>query len=134
MGWTYMEKPKGQSIIDTLKKEFDGTSRDGKTTWKIIDGAMVGKVAYLAERRTEGGKSEIYCNVVLTDMINDRCNFGYKAISEECEPYYYDCPERILRQLTPAENVWRSTCWKLINEKAKKAQPEPKQAQLELAI
>ncbi|MCL6560684.1 MAG: hypothetical protein K6U74_18200, partial [Firmicutes bacterium] len=52
-------------------------------------------------------------------------NFGYKDMEESMGPYQYDCPERILRLLTPTENEyalkWREKCWENIQKR--KARP-----------
>jgi hypothetical protein len=41
-------------------------------------------------------------------------NFYYKEMGEEMGPYYYDCPEKILRLLSDTDNPsalkWRATC------------------------
>ncbi|MFR8621990.1 hypothetical protein [[Ruminococcus] torques] len=51
--------------------------------------------------------------VVLTSVRNGRY-FGYKDMDESELPFYYNCPESILKLLTPTENAdaneWRKRC------------------------
>jgi hypothetical protein len=54
---------------------------------------------------------------------NDYNNFGVKDMDETVEPYYYDCPKRILDLLTPTNderaNHWRQVNRDRINSKLK---------------
>ena len=49
---------------------------------------------------------------------NEYYNIGYKDMEESEGPYYYNCPERILKLLTPTSNEyalrWRKKCWERI--------------------
>ena len=40
---------------------------------------------------------------------------AFKVMDEECGPYYYNCPKKILKMLSPTEckNAieWREDCW-----------------------
>jgi len=60
---------------------------------------------------------------------NDYHNFGYKDMEEPMGPYYYNCPERILKLLTPTTNEyalkWRKKCW----ERIKRLKSMPKLSQ-----
>jgi hypothetical protein len=55
----------------------------------------------------------------------DYHNFGYKDMDESAGPYQAECPERILKLLTPTTSQyaqqWRDACWAKIT--AKKAKP-----------
>jgi len=57
---------------------------------------------------------------------NNYLNFGYKDMEESEGPCYYNCPERILKLLTPTTNEfalkWREKCWERI--KQRKARPK----------
>jgi hypothetical protein len=111
MGWTSFHRPEGQSVKDTLLKDFD-----------VLDIAVKLNVAYLACKNRLG---DVYAVVVLIEhRRNDYYNFAYKDMDESMEPYYYDCPARILRLLTPTSdknaNRWREKCWAQINK------PKPK--------
>ena len=59
------------------------------------------------------GKTEVIAVVVLTSVRNGRY-FGYKDMDESELPFYYNCPESILKLLTPTENAnaneWRKRC------------------------
>jgi hypothetical protein len=52
---------------------------------------------------------------------DNEINFVYKAYHESELPFAFDCPEHILRILSPLEDdgskQWRQECWRRINEK-----------------
>lgn len=54
---------------------------------------------------------------------NKTDGWGYKGMSESCEPFYYNCPEKLLK-LSTANDCgsirWRNKCRALRAEKAKK--------------
>jgi len=117
---TYTHKDSSLSIKDFFNQEF-GFASDRRTV-KLLDCAVVNfREAYLAfedlDRAT--GKREVFAVVCLLDYKpNDYYNFGYKDMEESEGPYYYNCPERILRLLTPTTNEyalkWRKKCWERI--------------------
>ena len=58
---------------------------------------------------------ETFCVVCVTRTnIRERENFWMKVMSEDMGPFYYDCPESILRLLSPTDNQyaleWRRQC------------------------
>ncbi|WP_196769057.1 DUF6927 domain-containing protein [Neomoorella thermoacetica] len=93
-----------------------------------MDCAATFTEAYLAvETGDASGPKEVFAVVcLLSYRPKDYFNFGYKDMSEDMGPYYYNCPERILKLLTPTENKlaleWREKCWERI--RAKKARPK----------
>lgn len=130
MGWTYTYKPKNVSVRQFFEERFNYNEDDGKYG-KIIDCAVVNlRTAYIAYEIGDAlGKREVIAIVCALDYKpNDYYNFGYKDMDESMGPYYYDCPERILKLLTPTEHEWakewREKCWKRIQRK--KARPKLK--------
>lgn len=108
MGWTYTHKDKYTKVIDFLKREF---------TWEkveIIDGSVVHfRTAYLACRVKETGR--VFALICLLNFNRHEYeNFGYKEIEEDCGPYQFECPKRILKLLTepvtPVAKEWRERC------------------------
>lgn len=117
------------NIFDFFKREFEYSSECGYR--RIIDCAVVNlREAYLAvEQGYPSGGKEVFAVVcLLSYRPNDYYNIGYKDMSEDMHPYYYNCPERILKLLTPTDNEqsneWRRKCWERIQ--ARKNRPRLK--------
>jgi len=118
MGWTSHQRYKGISNRDWFADLLD--SPHGR----VQDTATVAGTCYIAYR-VEGPGEEPYTTalIVLTRWSpHDYYNFSYKIIDEEMGPAENRCPERILEQLSPPEqisqesyaqeqmNLWRSSC------------------------
>jgi hypothetical protein len=118
MGWLYQRRPANvkQFIKDTYEKKFSDGSR---TKFTVLDIAMknFGKVAYIAIRNEE--TKEVSAVVWLLDYT--RGQMGYKDIDENMGPCECDCPERILKLLTPTDyeyaRNWRQRCYYLIGNR-----------------
>lgn len=110
MGWTYYNATHYKNgKIDRLAECRAEFSRH--PDWAtIVKDALVGTTYYAAMKTTKTG--ETWALVVLTS-IRDK-EFGYKDMSEDMEPYYYDCPKTILDRLSPTDNIgaleWRKKC------------------------
>lgn len=124
MGWTYMKKPLGKSAKDVVQALF--AWEDSK--WKVepMSAAIVKlRTAYLAVRRAnkETGVSYVFAAVVLLDLrVSERHDLGFKDMDESVGPCEAECPEKILRLLTPLDDPsypeandwareWRERCW-----------------------
>ena len=125
MGWTTTHKDNEKSVKSFFSGEFDCIKSNGaKIT--VIDCASSLHEAYLAVEHLAPGKPrEVFGIVCLIHyMPKDHFNFGYKDMEESAEPFYYNCPERILNLLTPttSENAteWRLKCRETIEKKKKK--------------
>lgn len=82
------------------------------------------RTAYIAYETNASGKKEVVALVCLLQFSpNDRAgyNFGYKDMDETCGPNECDCPERILKLLTPTDHEyakkWRERCWENIRKR-----------------
>lgn len=128
MGWTFAHKEKGVTIRQFFEKEFGYTDKETGVYHKVLECAATFTEAYLAiEVGDASGPKEVFAVVyLLSYRPKDYFNFGYKDMSEDMGPYYYNCPEHILKLLTPTENKlaleWREKCWERI--RAKKARPK----------
>lgn len=65
---------------------------------------------------------EVWCAVLKVSWYpKDHYNCCVKSMSEHDGPYYYNCPEKILKLLTPTDsewaNNWREKCWANVNFK-----------------
>ncbi len=111
-----------------LKKNLATRIKKQGFTTKVLECAATFTEAYLAiEVGDASGPKEVFAVVcLLSYRPKDYFNFGYKDMSEDMGPYYYNCPEHILKLLTPTENKlaleWREKCWERI--RAKKARPK----------
>lgn len=116
MGWTGMAMP-GEGARGYLDKRVYSGS-DDQSTHTVIDSSLVGGREYYAAVETIGratGERHVFAGVALVRISKSSGEeFGYKGMSEEMGPYYYNCPLRILDKLTPTENAialaWRTKC------------------------
>lgn len=76
----------------------------------ILDRAYYGNTVYsLIESKIDGSR------LILVDLVKSESDgqWMHKPLSENCSPYYYDCPERILK-LSTSTNLyaieWREKC------------------------
>ena len=137
MGWTsynathYLKNGKVncKAEVDSMftQEEHDGPDYKGNTyhypKMEVVKSAMVGSTYYAAVRTTnsETGYDKIWGAVVLTSTKkDDGFNFGYKDMSEDMGPCYYDCPKRILDLLSPTDNEyalnWRRKCYEKLSK------------------
>lgn len=110
MGWMYTSKPKNQSVMEFFKENFDHETDLKKG--EVIDCATVGWTeAYLAYRVThkQTGRMFVIALVCLTHHSPGYYNFGYKDMDETMGPNVARCPERILNQLSPLDQIERNT-------------------------
>lgn len=106
MGWTYSFIYGTTDRLELCRNQFGS-----QPSWAtIIKDAIVDDVYYAAMKDTETGT--IWGLVVLTDIYNGE--FGYKDMSEDMLPYYFDCPKEIIKLLSPTNNEyanqWRQRC------------------------
>jgi hypothetical protein len=120
MGWTFQERNRWnkQSTKDWFQVNMCGDKHE------ILACSSTFSVAYMAIKNKETG--EVFGCVCLTRWNpKDVYNFGYKDMEESMGPGASDCPEKILKLLTPTTSPyaieWRKRCWDKIN--ARKANP-----------
>ena len=105
MGWlVHDEKLSHETPVQYVTREFTHTS--GRRQATVLDAAAVRGTIYAAIRNTdtETGKSYVFCAVILFKN-NKRDGFGYKAMDECMGPCEVDCPDRIMRKLSPIEDI-----------------------------
>lgn len=118
MGWTYQKATHYKN--DKIDKRAECDSLFAKP-YKVLHSSLLGNVYYAA---IEDATSKNVFAVVVLIKINNKdfyYNFGYKIINESMEPYYYDCPKKILNLLSPTTDefalIWRRKCnWKRIEK------------------
>lgn len=133
MGWTLTYRKPGESLKEFFSREFDFRREDG-SYGKVLDCAVVNlTTAYLAyERGDAAGNREVFGIVCLLRYGPGVYDLGYKDMDEAEGPYHYNCPERILRLLTPTDNEharrWREKCWENIRAREARRKARPKLA------
>ena len=120
MGWTFTRRG-NQPIKDFLRDRIDGHDAHGDKRWRCVDIAIVNRTtAYIACEITEPDQRPHVVALVflLAYRPKDEYDTGYKDMDETVAPYERNCPERILKLLTPLEDEggyaakWRADCWK----------------------
>jgi len=128
MGWTEQyETPKNIEEFFEQQANYE----NDKVKSRVLLTAKVGWTeAYAAVEyiHKDTDEREVYA---LTYMIQYYKNghFGYKDMSEHCGPNICNCPEKILKLLTPLKQdgknanewaqAWRDKCWAQIERKKK---------------
>ena len=120
MGWTTYNISKTTTTDQALRRELSYAGTAG--LWEVLDSATVGAVWYGIIKRTIDGEAVHFGMVCLTQRRDDYprslyIEFGFKDMSEDCGPFYYDAPLRILDKLdelapnpAPAAAAWRAQC------------------------
>ena len=107
--------------MDFFAEQFNG--ENDFTKREIIAGGVKNfKTAYMAYKITnkETGAFDVVALVCLLNYApKSYNNFGWKDVDETCGPCECDCPEKILKLLTPTTNEyalrWRESCWSKVN-------------------
>lgn len=102
MGWLFTERPKGIKDLDWLNQYFTST-----THWVDCARGSLNKMVLYA--LCEGPDGNL--NIAIGPVQYDRGNgmFGWKDMDESEGPYYYDCPERIMKQLKSPEELYKDS-------------------------
>lgn len=127
MGWTFYET-NGRTVKEILTAEFTQSANraDGsiQTQWEVIDSSTRGREWYAVIRTTNGGDGFVrhFGMVCLFTLKNDV--FGYKDMGDECAPFYYNPPRRILDLLDKVApnpeggaKIWRDKCREKLAQK-----------------
>lgn len=119
MGWTSTHRPQGISNIDWFQNNY-GPKHKILASSQVRGGPIYMAVQHLGD--SMGGY--VYGLVILTQWTRDDYNFSYKDIDESMGPNEDECPERILKLLSPIApddqsyaRDWRERCWKNIERK-----------------
>lgn len=124
MGWLWIPKP--ENIKEYFREDFEFENDNVKQT--ILDSAIVHfNEYYAAVKRVNKKTGEVQVYAAVCALAYDRHNyydFGYKDMDESVGPVQTECPERILKMLTPTDHVyannWRHACWSRINRRKAK--------------
>lgn len=127
MGTTCSHKPANITATEFLiKNHLTWDSHDKETGDKhtVLATSLVNmRELYAAvEHVRADGTREVWCAVLKVSWHpKDHYNCCVKSMSEFEGPYYHNCPEKILKLLTPTDsewaNAWREKCWANVNFK-----------------
>jgi hypothetical protein len=115
MGWTSFSM-RGQSVKEWFRKEWDYEG----SKYEVIDSALVERSSlYGAIRKKDTG--EIFCAVFLIRWSKGYYNFSYKDMTEHVGPSVCNCPQRIMKLLSPLNdendpNGWARAWRKRVEE------------------
>lgn len=123
MGWTCLEQRYSNFDFGTAKGRkayLDSEFTDEH--YQVLSSSLISNVYYAAVKHNLDSntgsyhKGDIFGLVVLIQMHhqNGDSELCYKDMDETMMPYCFDCPQKILKQLTPTGNKyakqWRSLC------------------------
>jgi|SRR5690625_4163193 len=111
MGWTSMPTRFKSGDSEEIKR-FLVNLWDRDSKFQTVDYSKRGNTVYLAIEQLETG--EVFAVVTLISF--DDGEFYWKEISEDMGPFRSECPQRLLKLLTPTDNKyakeWRKRCWR----------------------
>jgi hypothetical protein len=119
MGWTFFQDNPAETRESIIRREFQSTATtDNPFSWGFDSMAVRGSTVYAIMYREHAHTMtrDYFGTVILTQR--KRGEFGYKDISEDCGPYYYEAPVGMIKRLDqiapvdPASNAagWRARC------------------------
>ena len=115
MGWDSDTPERGENAADFLRRRL-------LPDCEVIDTHRLPGCIYAAVRR----------NGVTTALVAILEHGMVKILGEESQPYYYDCPQRILDLLSPLSSTgwmdyyileaaeWRLQCARVLEQKAER--------------
>ena len=120
MGWTSVNKPKGMSLDEFFDKEFkcDSLKFIGKGYTKNLSEYY--RACYNVEK---GVYFALVCKI---HFGKGYYNFSYKDMDESEDPYFYNCPKRIMDIIERSQPVndmskeWRMKVHKVLDTKLTK--------------
>lgn len=118
MGTTYCSKDFSSSFknakdffVNHLSKTLF-IDKNGKNT--LLKHSVVGNIAYtLSEHPVSGEEGKTFKIISVIKIVKYEGEFGYKDMDESMGPFYYDCPQSILKESTIQTETavkWRNDC------------------------
>lgn len=137
MGWLYQNDPlRHETPAQYLTRMYNRDEPERRQT--VLASATVRGTVYQAikveERKT--GRTYVLCAVTLI-RNSKRHGFGYKDMDETMGPVECDCPERVLRLLSPIEDIPHpgyAADWRARVREAQAARARARQAKTALTV
>jgi hypothetical protein len=135
MGWLYQYDPVENPVAYlTEKYNCDNERR----TLRVLAAARVGSTVYMAIKSTDKASAASYVFAAVILISNtQKHGFGYKDMDESMGPCQCDCPDRIMRLLTPISdlpNPGYAADWRARVESRKNATRQQKQKRQSLRV
>lgn len=135
MGWLYQNDPVNDPVAE-LTARFIGN--DDTRTWHVLAAARVANTVYMAVKSTDKATQEsyVFAAVILISNTKKR-GFGYKDMDESVGPCQCDCPDRIMRLLTPIAdlpNPGYAAAWRALVEARKNAKRQQRERRRSLRV
>ncbi len=122
MGWLFHnEKLRHETPVQYITREFSHESETTRAT--VLTAAAVRGTIYAAIRNENKttGRAYVFCAVILFKN-SERSGFGYKDMDESCGPCEVDCPDRIMRLLSPVAQKSRPRLRRRVARACRRAQ------------
>ena len=112
MGWTCLEQRYSNFDFSTAKGRKAYLDSEFTNEYlQVLSSSLMGNVYYAAVKHhfdSKGGyyhQGDVFGLVILVQMHrqNGESELCYKDIDETMMPYCFDCPQKILKQLTPTD-------------------------------
>lgn len=127
MGTLCSHKPANVKATDFIVDNYltwDNHDKETGDKHTVLATALVGMREFYAavEHVKADGTREVWAAVIKVSWYpKDHYNCCVKSMSEHYGPCYHNCPEKILKLLTPVNseyaNAWRQKCWANVNHK-----------------
>lgn len=118
MGWTSLHKDYGMTVDEFFEKEFESTDFKFASKGALVNMSEYYRAVYIPS------KKQYFALVCRVHFERDNYyNFSYKDMDESEEPYYYNCPARVLQIVEQSEPCnenarrWREKCHKVLEKK-----------------
>ena len=118
MGWTSLHKDYGMTVDEFFEKEFESTDFKFASKGALVNMSEYYRAVYIPS------KKQYFALVCRVHFERDNYyNFSYKDMDESVNPYYYNCPARIMKIVEQSEpcndwsKKWRETVHKVLSRK-----------------
>ena len=118
MGWTSLHKDYGMTVDEFFEKEFESTDFKFASKGALVNMSEYYRAVYIPS------KKQYFALVCRVHFERDSYyNFSYKDMDESVNPYYYNCPARIMKIVEQSEpcndwsKEWRETVHKVLSRK-----------------
>ena len=117
MGWTSVNKPKGMSLDEFFDNEFKCDSL------KLIGKGYTKNLSEYYRACYDVEKGVYFALVCKIHFGKGYYNFSYKDMDESENPYYYNCPRRIMDIIERSKPIneyakkWRAKVHKVLDTK-----------------
>ena len=107
MGWLYQHVNR-RGLIEQLTADCQNGKKTSRCLAKCFKGVAWKGILWTVVENTivHSDKVEIYRFIMCTLLDYDKSKdmWGYKDMDESASPYYFNCPEKYLKMVTPETN------------------------------